>query len=137
VVNNLTKTISFLKLESDLSNYRKQHITDSLVYSNFKVWTYSFAKFAIVFYLKCTKSYASLALWQSFLLSKALRLQQEGEDQKNDFIITSLENKVEDLKRLLKEKDVRIESTEASLAEAHLLNEKKDTQIAEQNKQIE
>jgi hypothetical protein len=87
--------------------------------------------------LKCTKSYASLALWQSFLLSKALRLQQEGEDQKNDFIITSLENKVEDLKRLLKEKDVRIESTEASLAEAHLLNEKKDTQIAEQNKQIE
>jgi hypothetical protein len=25
VVNNLTKTIGFTKLESDLSNYRKQH----------------------------------------------------------------------------------------------------------------
>jgi hypothetical protein len=38
---------------------------------------------------------------------------------------------------LLKEKDVRIESTEESLAKAHLLNKKKDTQVAEQNKQIE
>jgi chromosome segregation ATPase len=38
---------------------------------------------------------------------------------------------------MLKEKDDMIESTEASLAKACSLNEKKDTQIAEQNKQIE
>jgi hypothetical protein len=43
------------------------------------------------------------------LLSKALRLQQEGEDRKNEFIITGLEEKVEDLEKLLKEKDDKIE----------------------------
>jgi hypothetical protein len=32
LINNLTKTIGFLKLESDLSNYREQHIAGSLVY---------------------------------------------------------------------------------------------------------
>lgn len=36
IVNTLSK--SFVpKLERDLSNYRKQHITDSLVFSDFKV----------------------------------------------------------------------------------------------------
>lgn len=39
VVNTLTRSIGFLKLERDLSSYRKQHITGSLVYSNFKLWT--------------------------------------------------------------------------------------------------
>jgi hypothetical protein len=39
----LRNPIGFVNLESDLSNYRKQHITGSLVYSNFKVWTYFFA----------------------------------------------------------------------------------------------
>lgn len=37
IVNTLTRSIGFPKLERDLSNYRKQHITGSLVYSNFKV----------------------------------------------------------------------------------------------------
>jgi hypothetical protein len=37
IVNPLSKTIRFPKLERDLSNYRKQHITGSLFYSNFKV----------------------------------------------------------------------------------------------------
>jgi hypothetical protein len=36
-VNTLSKSIRFLKLEQDLSNYRRQHITGSLFYSNFKV----------------------------------------------------------------------------------------------------
>jgi hypothetical protein len=38
-----------------------------------------------------------------------LGLQQEGEDRKNEFIITGLEEKVEDLEKLLKEKDDKIE----------------------------
>jgi hypothetical protein len=62
------------------------------------------------------KSYVPSVLWQSFLLSKALKLQQEGEDRKTEFIIPGLEKKVEDLESLLKEKDARIESTEANLA---------------------
>ena len=37
IVNTLSRTIGFPKLERDLSDYRKQHITRSLVYSNFKV----------------------------------------------------------------------------------------------------
>jgi hypothetical protein len=37
IVNTLAKSIGFSKLERDISNYRKQHITDNLFYSNFKV----------------------------------------------------------------------------------------------------
>jgi hypothetical protein len=37
IVNTLSKTIGFTKLEQDLSNYRRQHINGSLFYSNFKV----------------------------------------------------------------------------------------------------
>jgi hypothetical protein len=37
LVNTLSKSIEFSKLERDLSNYRRQHITGSLFYSNFKV----------------------------------------------------------------------------------------------------
>jgi hypothetical protein len=37
IVNTLSKSIEFPKLERDLSNYRRQHITRSLFYSNFKV----------------------------------------------------------------------------------------------------
>jgi hypothetical protein len=40
VVNTLTKSIDFPKLENELSNIRKQYITSSLVYANFKVWAY-------------------------------------------------------------------------------------------------
>jgi hypothetical protein len=37
IVNTLSKTIGFPKLQRDLSNYRRQHMTESLFYSNFKV----------------------------------------------------------------------------------------------------
>jgi hypothetical protein len=37
IVNTLPKSIGFPKLEQDLSNYRRQHVTESLFYSNFKV----------------------------------------------------------------------------------------------------
>jgi hypothetical protein len=37
IVNTLSNSIVFPKLEQDLSNYRRQHITGSLFYSNFKV----------------------------------------------------------------------------------------------------
>jgi hypothetical protein len=47
-----------------------------------------------------------------------LRLQQETEDRHNDFIITKLENKIENLGGLLKEKELMIQSAKASLVEA-------------------
>jgi hypothetical protein len=37
VVSTLSKSVGFPKLETDLSRYRRQHITGSLFYSNFKV----------------------------------------------------------------------------------------------------
>lgn len=51
-------------------------------------------------------------------MNKALKLQQESKDQKNDFIISELEKKVEDFKGLIKEKDVMILSLKTDLAEA-------------------
>jgi hypothetical protein len=44
IVNTLSKTIGFPKLDRDLSTYRRQHITWSLFYSNFKVQTLMFAR---------------------------------------------------------------------------------------------
>jgi hypothetical protein len=40
VVTSLSKSVGFPKLETDLSKYRRQHITGSLFYSNFKVKIY-------------------------------------------------------------------------------------------------
>jgi hypothetical protein len=37
IANTLSRTIGFSKLERDLINYRRQHITGSLFCSNFKV----------------------------------------------------------------------------------------------------
>jgi hypothetical protein len=37
VISTLSKSVGFPKLEADISSYRRQHIVDSLFYSNFKV----------------------------------------------------------------------------------------------------
>jgi hypothetical protein len=37
VIVTLSKSVSFSKLEADISSYRRQHIVGSLFYSNFKV----------------------------------------------------------------------------------------------------
>jgi hypothetical protein len=37
IIGTLSKSVGFLKLESDISGYRWQHIVGSLFYSNFKV----------------------------------------------------------------------------------------------------
>jgi hypothetical protein len=37
VISTLSKSISFSKLEADISHYRQQHIVGTLLYSNFKV----------------------------------------------------------------------------------------------------
>lgn len=64
IVNTLSKSIGFTNLESDLSSYRKQHITGSLVYSNFKVRTLLLFPNLLLFYkFEHTKSYVSSELW--------------------------------------------------------------------------
>jgi hypothetical protein len=37
VIGTLSKSVGFLKLEADISSYRRQHIVGSLFYSNFQV----------------------------------------------------------------------------------------------------
>jgi hypothetical protein len=37
IIGTLSKSVGFLKLEADISSYRRQHIVGSLFYSNFKV----------------------------------------------------------------------------------------------------
>jgi hypothetical protein len=60
------------------------------------------------------------------LLSKALKLQQENEDKKNEFIINDLEKKVETLENSLKEKDSLLNIVEGFLVEARLRSEKQN-----------
>jgi hypothetical protein len=43
VIDTLSKSIGFPKLETDISRYRRQHIVGSLFYSNFKVKNFSSA----------------------------------------------------------------------------------------------
>jgi hypothetical protein len=70
------------------------------------------------------------------LLRKALKLQQEHEDKKNEVIINNLE-KIETLENSLKEKYFVLNIVEGSLVEARLLSEKQGIQISDQNARIE
>jgi chromosome segregation ATPase len=55
---------------------------------------------------------------QSMLLSKALRMQQNLEDKKNEVIIEGLECKIKDHEAALEKKDFVLQTMEGSLAEA-------------------
>ena len=82
------------------------------------------------------------------LLSKALRMQQDLEDKKNEIIIEGLENKIKDYEASLEKKDFLLQATEGSLVELQTgnarLNEellqaqvtlKKNSECFEQEKQ--
>jgi hypothetical protein len=72
-------------------------------------------------------------LIQSLLLSKALKLQQYDEDRKDEFVISGLEKKIEELENSLKEKDILLSTVEDSLAKAQLQNEKQGILISNQD----
>jgi hypothetical protein len=55
---------------------------------------------------------------QSMLLSKALRMQQDLEDKKNEVIIEGLESKIKDHEAALEKKDFVLQTMEGSLAGA-------------------
>jgi uncharacterized protein YPO0396 len=55
---------------------------------------------------------------QIMLLSKALRMQQDLEDKKNEIIIEGLEKKIKDHEASLEKKDYLLQTMEGSLAEA-------------------
>jgi hypothetical protein len=51
------------------------------------------------------------------LLSKALRMQQDHEDKKNEIIIEGLESKIKDCEASIEKKDFLLQATEGSLVE--------------------
>jgi chromosome segregation ATPase len=65
-----------------------------------------------------------------------LKLQQENKDRENKLVVSKLEEKVNELENLLEEKDSKIKTVEADLAEAHLRIENQATQISNQDKQL-
>jgi hypothetical protein len=67
-------------------------------------------------------------------LSKALKLQQENKDSKNELVISNLEESVKELENLLELKDSKIKRNEVDLAEAHLRIKDQATRIPDQNK---
>ena len=56
--------------------------------------------------------------FQSLLLSKTLRMQQDLEDNKNEIIIEGLENKIKEHEAALEKKDFVLQTMEGSLADA-------------------
>jgi hypothetical protein len=91
VIGTLSKSIGFPKLEADISRYRRQHIADSLFYSNFKV-----NNLPLTFYFHKKSFLTKVVRVQSMLLSKASRMQQDLEYKKHEVIIENLENKIKD-----------------------------------------
>jgi septal ring factor EnvC (AmiA/AmiB activator) len=78
------------------------------------------------------------------LLSKALKMQQDLEDRKNETIIEGLENKIKDCEASIEKKDFLLQATEGSLAELQAenarLNEellKAQTTLKEKSKRFE
>jgi predicted nucleic acid-binding Zn-ribbon protein len=69
-------------------------------------------------------------------LSKALKLQQENKDRKNDLVISNLEERVKELENLLEEKDSKINTAEANLTEAQHRIKDQATRISDQNKHL-
>jgi DNA repair ATPase RecN len=57
---------------------------------------------------------------QSMLLTKALRMQQDLEDKKNEIIIEGLEKEIKDHEASLEKKDFLLQSMEGSLAESQI-----------------
>jgi DNA repair exonuclease SbcCD ATPase subunit len=65
------------------------------------------------------------------LLSKALKMQQDIKDKRNEIIIEGLEDKIKKLEDSLKEKDNLLQSAEGSLVEARSQNDKLSEELIE------
>jgi chromosome segregation ATPase len=71
------------------------------------------------------------------LLSKALRMQQDLEDKKNEIIIEGLENKIKDYEASLEKKDFLLQAMEGSLAEAQAENARLNEELLQKSESFE
>jgi deoxyribodipyrimidine photolyase len=74
---------------------------------------------------------------QSMLLSKALQMQQDLEDKKNEIIIEGLENKIKEYKASLEKKDFLLQAMEGSLAEAQAENTRLHGELLQKSESFE
>jgi hypothetical protein len=70
------------------------------------------------------------------LLSKALRMQQDLEDKKNEIIIEGLENKIKDYEAFLEKKDFLLQAMEGSLAEAQAENARLNEELLKKIREL-
>jgi predicted RNase H-like nuclease (RuvC/YqgF family) len=71
------------------------------------------------------------------LLSKALRMQQDLEDKKNEIIIEGLENKIKDYEASLEKKVFLLQAMEGSLAEAQAENARLNEKLLQKSESFE
>jgi hypothetical protein len=71
------------------------------------------------------------------LLSKALRMQQDLEDKKNEIIIEGLENKIKDYEVSLEKKDFLLHAMEGSLAKIQAENAKLSEELVQKSESFE
>jgi hypothetical protein len=71
------------------------------------------------------------------LLSKALRMQQDLKDKKNEVIIEGLENKTKDHEAALEKKDFVLQTMEGSLAEAQAKIARLNSELLTKSKNFE
>jgi predicted NAD-dependent protein-ADP-ribosyltransferase YbiA (DUF1768 family) len=74
---------------------------------------------------------------QSMLLSKALRMQQDIEDKKNEIIIEGLEKKIKDQEASLEKKDFLLQTMEGSLVEAQAEVAKLNDDLLQKSESLE
>jgi hypothetical protein len=67
------------------------------------------------------------------LLSKALQMQQDLEDKKNEIIIEGLENKIKDYEASLDKKDFLLQALEGSLAESQAENTRLNEELLQKS----
>jgi chromosome segregation ATPase len=75
--------------------------------------------------------------FQSLLLSKTLRMQQDLEDKKNEIIIEGLESKIKDHEAALEKKDFVLQTMEGSLAEAQAEIARLNSELSTKSKGFE
>jgi hypothetical protein len=74
---------------------------------------------------------------QSILLSKALQMQQDLEDKKNEIILEGLENKIKEYEASLEKKDFLLQAMEGSLAEAQTENARLNRELLQKQESFE
>jgi hypothetical protein len=76
-------------------------------------------------------------IFQSLLLSKTLKMQQDLEDKKNEIIIEGLEAKIKDHESALEKKDFVIQTMEGSLAKAQAKIAQLNSELSTKSKSFE